>query len=71
MNESKIEFYLPEELIHSLEKYADESKSSKEDILRKALYEFFVSHPIERWNKKEFEDLARLSRKRIQEEKKK
>ena len=71
MEEKKIEFYLPEELAKSLEKYSDESKKSKEEIIRKALYEFFSSHPLEGWREEEFVKLAEISGKIVSRKKRK
>jgi len=65
MKELKIECYLPEELIKCLEKYSNESKNSKEEIIRKALYDFFMSHPLDEWREDEFQKLANISRKLI------
>ena len=64
MKDSKIELWLPEELIGILDKYSLSCKDSKEDILRKALYEFFRNHPIEEWSKTNFEEM----RKNIRED---
>jgi hypothetical protein len=58
-NKSKIEFYLPPEMIKALEKYSANSKKTKEDILRAALVEFFKNHPLEPWKDQDlFEKLA-------------
>ncbi len=57
---SKIEFYLPPELVKALDKYSATSKKTKEEILRSALIEFFKNHPVEPWtNQDVFEKIVR------------